>query len=136
TYCASWFAVKLLRASQGTRPTPKDRLGEVRAVRKEIEKLPPVDRALTLLWLREQTGGDALIGEKDLVQACKKLLGPDRLLDILRKRPLTDDPDLHPGRDEFRTARMIRFVLKDADQLLRPKDADAVLACEADYHGR
>ena len=129
TYCASWFAVRLMRSSRGYCPSPKDRYAKVRAIRNEIDRLPEVDRALTLLWLWEQTGGDALVSEKELFDLCKKL-GPDRLVALLRKKPINTDPDLWTtnGYEHFRQS-VNGVIIPRAKELLRKTDADALVEC-------
>lgn len=129
-FCASWFAVQLARAGQGTSPTPKDRLDNIRAVRQRIDKLPRADRAWTLLWLNGETGSDVLVSEGELVAVCKEL-GPERLLLMLQRKISSNDPDVQPRKgNNWPYRRMTLFVLKQAVTLLRPQDADALLACE------
>ena len=122
TYCASWFAVRVLRA------TSKENLSAVRAIRKEIDRLPEVDRAVTLLWLRNCRGGGAVVSETELFDLCKKL-GPDRLVDLLRKKPINTDPDLWTKTGYQYLDQSINVVIiRHAKELLRPKDADALIA--------
>jgi hypothetical protein len=128
--CASWFAVQLYRAAGGRTPTPKERLEAVREVRQRIDQLPKADRAWTLLWLTDQPGTDVLATEEELVAACKQL-GPDNLVKMLQRQIPSDDPDVQPRKiNNYPYARMVRFVLKHATALLRPEDAEALLACE------
>lgn len=130
TFCTSWFAVQLARAGQGTTPTPKARTENIRAVRTRIDKLPKTDRACTLLWLHGETGSDVLVSEKELIDACKEL-GPEKLLLMLQRKIPSDDPDIQPRKgNHYPYKRMTQFVLKNATTLLRPKDADTLLACE------
>jgi hypothetical protein len=127
---ASWFAVQLSRAEQGTSPTPPGRLARIRFVRRRIDGLPPPDRAWTLLWLSGENGGAALVTEEELLNACQEL-GPDRLLQMLRQQPPSDDPDLRARTNNNGPyKRMTWFVLRHARALLRPGDAEALLACE------
>jgi hypothetical protein len=129
-FCASWFAVQLARAGQGRYPTPKDRFDKIRAVRQRIDKLPRADRAWTLLWLNGETGSDALVSEAELVAVCKEL-GPERLVLMLQRKIPSADPDLQPRKsNNWPYRRMTQFVLQRAATLLRPMDADALLACE------
>jgi hypothetical protein len=139
-HCASWFAVRLLRAQRDTCPLQGEDWPAVRAVRRQIDRLPPRDRALTLLWLRtDGRSEDALATEAEVVTACKAL-GRERLLKLLRRQTISDDPDVQPGksnRAHWRWSRMMAFVLDHAPELLRPGDADALLACaEADNPSR
>jgi hypothetical protein len=130
SHCAAWFAVQLARASQGTSPTQKNCIHRIRLLRKRIDKLPPDERTWTFLWLNDESGSDALITEKELVEACISI-GPDKLLLMLQKRIPSDDPDLQPRRnDNWPYKRMQLFVLRHADELLRRGHGDALLACE------
>ena len=81
SFCASWFAVQLVRACRGSHPTPRDCVDKVRAVRRKIDALPADDRAWTLLWLYGDC--EELADEKELVQICREL-GPQKLLLMLR----------------------------------------------------
>jgi hypothetical protein len=129
-FCASWFAVQLVRASQGTSPTPKERFEKIRAVRQRIDKLPRADRVWTLLWLNGESGCDVLVNEAELVAACKEL-GPERLLLMLQRKIPSDDPDVQPRKmNNWPYKRMTLFVLEQAAVLLRPRDAETLLACE------
>lgn len=129
-HCAGWFAVQLVRASQGTSPTPKNRIEHIRAVRKRIDELPGDERSWVLLWLYGDPGSDALVTEDELVEACREL-GPGKLLLMLQNEIPGDDPDLQPRRmNNWGWRRMTLFVLRHADQLLGPGDSDELLACE------
>src|SRR5262249_22595145 len=102
----------------------------VREVRRRIDQLPKADRAWTLLWLSDRPGTDVLATEEELVEACKQL-GPDNLVKMLQRRIPSDDPDVQPrASNNGPYARMVRFVLQHAPNLLRPDDAEALLACE------
>jgi hypothetical protein len=129
-FCASWFAIQLARAGQETIPTPKDRFEAIHAVRKRIDKLPRVDRAWTLLWLHGEPGSDVLVREAELVETCKEL-GPEQLLLMLQRKIPSNDPDVQPRpSNNWPYRRMTLFVLRHAAKLLRPGDAEALLACE------
>jgi hypothetical protein len=130
-FCASWFAVQLTRADQRTSPISKERYDKIRAIRKRIDKLPKADRAWTLLWLRGAMGGGLLASDAELVAACKDL-GPDRLILMLQRKIPSDDPDVQPRRSNNGAYRgMTMFVLAHASELLRPKDAQTLLDCDA-----
>jgi hypothetical protein len=129
-FCASWFAAQLARASQRTSPTPKERFDKIRAVRQRIDKLPRADRAWTLLWLAGAYGCGVLVSEAELVASCKEL-GPQRLVRMLQRKIPSDDPDVQPRPSNNGPYKgMTLFVLEHATTLLRPGDADALLACE------
>jgi hypothetical protein len=95
----------------------------VAEVRKQIDQLPKLDRAVTLLWLHGKNGSDLLATDDELVKACN-VIGPDKLLDVLRGKVPSDDPDL------CSRSAMRWFVLEHARVVLRPKDADALLAID------
>ncbi len=127
TYCASWFAVRVTRASRGSSPTSEENRGAVRSIRKEIDRLPEVDRAVTLLWLWEQFGCEAVVSEQELVEVCKGL-GPDRLVTLLRKKPINTDPDLWTtnGYEHFRQSINV-VIIPHAKELLRKTDAEVLV---------
>ena len=129
-HCAAWFAVQLARASWGTGPTQKECLERIRAVRARIDQLPDAERGWVLLWLNGEAGSDALATEEELVDACKKL-GPQKLLQLLRDKIPSDDPDLQPrANNNWPYKRMQLFVLRHAAALLQRGDSAALLACE------
>jgi hypothetical protein len=101
----------------------KDCIDRVRAVRSLIDKLPADERAWVLLRLNDgMFACDALVTENELVGMCKRL-GPDKLLLALQRKVPSDDPDLQRGAG-------MGLILRHADELLRPTDGDALLACE------
>ena len=124
-YCASWFSVRLARASRGISPVK-----DVQEVRELIGKLPEEDQVWTLLWLYGETGSEKLVTEGELVQGCKKL-GPERLLLMLQRKIPSQDPDLQPrDNNNWPYKRMTLFVLRHARELLRSEDSEKLLACE------
>ncbi|MCZ6598830.1 MAG: hypothetical protein O7B99_14425, partial [Planctomycetota bacterium] len=128
--CASWFHVRLLRASGGGIPTPAAAEPSIRALRRDVDRLAEPDRTWTLLWLAGVDGGDVLVGEDELV-AMLQGLGPDAVLALLERRIGSDDPDLQPRRmNDWPYHRMCLFTLRHAEELLRPGDADRLLAEE------
>lgn len=129
-YCAGWFLVQLTRASRGRSPTPPERVEKIRAVRNRVDLLPADDRAWTLLWLSSHDAGRLLVSETELTEAALGL-GPDKLLRMLQKRIPSDDPDVQsrPGNN-WKYHSMMRWVLQRAATLLRPDQAQALLACE------
>ena len=130
SHCAGWFAVQLARASQGTSPTPMSRIAHIRRLRERIDELPTYERTWTLLWLNGDPGSDALATEEELVGLCKAT-GPDKLLLMLQNRIPSEDPDLQPrASNNWLYRRMTLFVLRHADQVLRPGDSAFLLASE------
>ena len=69
SHCASWFAVQLARASQGTSPPPNESLKRIRGLRRRIDALPLADRAWVLLRLNGEDGGSALVTETEMLEA-------------------------------------------------------------------
>lgn len=124
--CASWFLVRLRRAVSG--PTPTQAAQKVLA---EIDMLPPVERAWTLLYVGFESHPTGLLSQDSVVTALK-VLGPDRLLDFLQHKPGPDDPDLQYDEltDSGRSSSFAwkaGFILKHAQELLRPAAAAALL---------
>lgn len=129
TFCASWFAVQLARASQST---------SIRELRQKIDALPPDDSPWVLLWLyKEDMGGAELVTEQELVLACQRV-GPDKLIQLLQNKNPSNDPDLNPRfNNNWHFTCMMDFVLTHAVQLLRREDSEKLLECEAyqrDYY--
>jgi hypothetical protein len=129
-FCASWFDVDFLRSTRRLDADDPDHAARVRAIRRRLDALPADDRAWTLLALTEFPNAPfPLVRERDRVEAARHL-GPDRLLRLLHREPVSDDPDLRfePGNPCPDRARL--WVLRHAAQVLRPGDAEALLACE------
>jgi hypothetical protein len=130
SHCASWFAVQLARASQGTIPTLSNRVDHIRKVRERIDQLPGDERAYVLLSLRGEAGADALVSESELISLCKGV-GPEKLIRILQRNHPSDDPDLQPGRrDIFHYKSLCVWILDHAAELLRPENIEDLKACE------
>lgn len=131
SFCTSWFCVQLARAVGRGSSVEADVASSVRGLRERIDALPPDDRAWVLLRLHGEMGGDVLVSENDLIEACKEL-GPGKLLLMLEGRIPSDDPDLRPRMPgSWPYQGMVLFVLNHAEALLRPEDGAALLACEA-----
>lgn len=139
-FCASWFNARFVAIVQNTLPLDKVRADRVRALRKELDRLPPVDRDWTLLWLVSKVDNDFyshairyLATPEELLQAGKRL-GAERLMNLLQGKKISDDPDLDTDQ-RSRASRQILtvYVLKRSRQFLRPSDADAVLAVEKTF---
>lgn len=132
---ASWFAVKLKRATRRTTPIPLEYQPDVQKVLKEIASLPMPDRAWTELYVLAPQGwfefdpGDEVVSDDHLLQMIKGL-GPSALMNFLQRRKISDDPDLQMDKNNPEFVRLSNFILLHADKLLRPEDADSVLACE------
>ncbi|MDA1314161.1 MAG: hypothetical protein O2968_12550 [Acidobacteria bacterium] len=116
-HCLSWFAVQLDRSTHGVSPLRQQSRSGVFVVRREIDRLPPIEREVALLGLfGDKNELRELVTEQDLVFAGRRL-GAERLLTLLRGEPLTDDTDLPHFSDGIRS-----FVLSNAPELLRSAD--------------
>jgi hypothetical protein len=132
---ASWFAVKLKRATRQTTPIQPEYQPDIQRVLAEMAALPMPDRAWTELYVLAPEGfyesdSEDMVVSADVLLGMIKGLGPDALLHFLQRDTISDDPDLAPDKDSSDFVRMSNFILMHADKLLRPQDADAVLACE------
>jgi hypothetical protein len=127
TWSAGWLKVRLARAGHSASPTPEERHGAIKRVRADIDRIADPDRTYVLLWLKGESGSDVLVSERELVELAQRL-GPDNLLEILRRQIRSDDPDLQPNvKNHHPYARMCVFILQHAGTLLRPSDAQALL---------
>lgn len=128
--CASWWTVRLLRASHSTNPTPQESFTPIRSLRSQIDKLHEPDRTYTLLWLNGESGSDVLISQNELIRLLQNL-GAHPLLHVLQRKIESDDPDLQPRlMNNYSYQRMCLFILEEARAFLRPADAKALLVQE------
>ena len=126
TQSASWFLVKMWRATRRTTPLQRQYEPDVRRVLAEIDRLPPDDRRWTLFYVwNDQRQIDALVSDTAMV-ATLKVAGPDTLMKVVRRESPIDDPDLRG--DHLASVGTTAFILAHAPSLLRPSDAAAVLA--------
>src|ERR1019366_3346848 len=116
TIVFTWFLLRLENANQWLKST-RNRVPRLQALRKDIDRLPADDRAWTLLWLPGQRGSEDghLIKDKELVAICQKL-GQDKLLKMLAREKISDDPDLQPATGN--QGYMISFVLAHVKELM------------------
>ena len=129
-YSASWFQVKLARAGQRTSPSPADRIGKIKRLRQEIDRIPPTDRAWILLFLHSEAGSGHLVADDDLVAQLKRA-GRANLLRLLRKESISSDPALRSRpSNNYSYHAMCIFVLQHAAGLLSPQDAEMLLERE------
>lgn len=136
-HCLSWFAVQLNKAMRGSRPPSSECLPEILQVRKRIDQLPESDRVWVLLGLRaeyedfdEQFGSrysNMLAAREELIRMLQNL-GPDQVLAFLQRQQVTKDPDFQPDSYFSYQGAARMFVFKNAAKILRPEDADALLA--------
>jgi len=133
-YHASWFAVKMNRATRETIPIRPEYRKDIQRVVDQMNALPSPDREWTQLYVLcppyPDLGQEAIgVSNQELVAVAKRL-GPEALLRFLERKPISDDTDLDMSSDKNpKFAPIGDFLLWHADQLLRPKDADALLAC-------
>ena len=131
-YCASWFAIKLVRASASMLPKPDSPDQTILSIRKQLDAVPHPDRNWILLRLQSESGFNKLASESDVIVAMKEL-GSDKLLQMLQGKIPSDDPDLQPRIENyFNYQDMMISVLKRAKQVLRKDQANALLACGCD----
>lgn len=135
TNWASWYSFRFLRAYQGVTPFQKERAASMKALRKDIDRLPQPDRDWILLYLAGQyrhvddsNALAALISPAELDETGKRV-GRERLMDLIEGRKINDDPDLAPDNRRGRT-HMTIVVMRHASRWLDPQDAPALLAAE------
>lgn len=128
-FCASWFKVELIRATQDVRPIPANRQPQLQALRERIDPLPEKDRAWTILYL---SAADTVLYDDAACLAAGKALGDDALLKTLQGKCPSDDPDLHScGSDGVDPAAPIDlWALKHAKAVFRPEQAEAILSLD------
>jgi hypothetical protein len=128
-FCASWFKVDLIRATQDVRPIPANRQPQLHALRKRIDRLSEKDRAWTILYL---SAADPVLFDDAVCLAAAKTLGDQALLKSLQGKCPSDDPDLHPcGTDGGDPVAPINlWALKHAKALFRPELAEEILSLD------
>ena len=118
---ASWFAVRMKRATRETDPILPEYRADIDRVISDIQALPTPDD----LWIQfyvlapgnQFTTG--LVPDDALIAVAKKL-GPDALLRFLQRQPVCADPDLRLDKDDGIFVRISNFILDHSDKLLRP----------------
>jgi hypothetical protein len=133
THCASWFLVKLERATRQTSAVPAQYWGEVDAVLAQISALPSPDREWTFLYALFGAPGPPskdVVPDATLVYIAQAI-GPADLMKFLLLEPFSTDPDLRftqvDSRDEV-FFPIAGFILNHAPRLLRPGDATLIRA--------
>ena len=133
-HSASWFAVKMKRATRRTTPIQPEYRADIQRVVDEIRALPMPTRSWTQLyvlcpdsWFLDSSS--RLATDEELITSAKAL-GQETLLRFLQRLPVTDDPDLRTDKANDALQPIKNFILYHAGELLRPEDADALLACE------
>lgn len=133
--CASWFLVRIGRATRNISPLRPEYQNDVQRVLSEVEALPPAERAWTQVVLRCTSFPDFEVALTDATcVAALKEIGPDEIVRFLQRQRVTKDPDLWFDDLEVNNSRvyswMAHFILRRAGELLRVEDAPALLACE------
>jgi hypothetical protein len=134
THCASWFLVKLERATRETEPLQPQFRADVNTVLAQIRELPFPERDWTLLFVAsgESLPSAQYVGDAaDFLRAAREI-GPDALMKFLRREPFSSDPDLDlsassPNASAEFWVPISRFIFTHATELLRPGDARALL---------
>ena len=134
-HCASWYLVKLERATRRTEPVQPQYQSDIDAVFAQIKASPSPERDWTLFFaVNGEVLPDAryIVSDAMLLRAAKAI-GPDALMDFLLLKPISSDPDLHftgdypdPRKEVF--FLISRFILEHAPELLRPTDAKVLRA--------
>jgi len=133
TRCASWFLVKLERATRQTEAVPEQYREDVDAVLAKIAALPSPDREWTFLYALFGAPGprsEYVVRDAALVYVAKAI-GPADLMKFLLLEPFSADPDLRftqvdPRGEVF--FPITAFILNHATQLLRPGDGPVLRA--------
>jgi hypothetical protein len=135
-YSASWFAVSMKRATRQATPQQPQYVTDTERVLGELRALAQPDRSLIELYVLT----DSKVASDAYLISEARQLGPETLVSFLQRKPVSSDPALHfydhsnsPANDWRNQPfnRMADFILRNADQLLRPEDAPALLACES-----
>jgi hypothetical protein len=132
-HCASWFLVKLERATRETLPLQPQYRTDVDTVFAQIRELPSPERDWTLFFISYGGRGPSVpyVGYDAFLQAAQEI-GPDALMKFLLREPFSSDPDLDISASSPNTSAeffvpVARFILTHATALLRPSDARALL---------
>lgn len=133
TFCASWFLVKLERATRETDPIHSLYRPDIDSVLEQIDALPSPDREWTLLYVLHGEvlpGREGVLSTESLLRTTQAI-GPADLMKFLLLEPFSTDPDLRFTQADPRTEvffPIAGFILNHAPQLLRPSDGPALRA--------
>ena len=133
--CASWFLVRLQRATRNQSPLQPKYLSDIQRVIDDLNALPVGERAWTQVYLRCRCFGDI---EKRLTDAAciaaLKEVGPDQIVKLLKRERFSADPDLWfdnmGSAGDTLHSWMSHFILRRACMLLRVEDVPILLSCE------
>lgn len=133
SHCASWFLVKLERATRETEPIQPQYEEDIEPVLAQIQGLPSPDREWTFLYAlfgALPPRPDYAVSEAALVYVARAI-GPDDLMKFLLLQPFSTDPDLRFTQADPRGEVLFPitdFIFHHAPQLLRPGDAPVLRA--------
>jgi hypothetical protein len=133
--CASWYLVRLKRATRQTEPIQPQYQADIDAVLAKIRALPLPDRDWTFFFAVFGGGlprANYMVPDAALLAAAKSI-GSGALMKFLLIKPFSSDPDLHFTGSDFDPRNELyvpisRFILRHAADLLRPTDASALRA--------
>jgi hypothetical protein len=144
-HAASWFPVKMKRATGGSFPSNPARKMAIESVLYQIDRLPSPDREWTRLyvllpelfgWNQELQREESVVSVDEVVATARQL-GSPALLRFLQHRQVSTDPDFYlsdaAAGDSVEPPyfpRISDFILLHAGDLLRPQDAQALLVQE------
>jgi hypothetical protein len=132
-HCASWFLVKLERATREITPLQPQYQTDVDAVLAQIAALPSPDREWTLLYAlfgETLSRSDYVVREAARVPVAQSI-GPVDLMKFLLLQPFSTDPDLRFTQADPRGEvffPIAAFILNHAPQLLRSDDGPVLCA--------
>ncbi len=127
--CMGWLRVRLARAKHGFESAQPGNLEALMLLYDHINRLPDEYRELALIDVLDDDGifrvarpgfsGEAGL-EQQLVYAARRLYTSGHLLPLMEGTEDVGDPDWNPFG-------LTRFVMRHADEVLRPADADELL---------
>jgi len=133
---ASSYSFRIQRAlSYSTHADDLDHKQKVASILKEVDQLPDAERALTMVYLHCSSFPDLeSYLPYDVCVAALQKAGSEKVLKFLKRERVSDDPDLLFDDVESERIRayayMAHFILRRAERVLKPEDADALLALE------
>ena len=123
-----WFVFELGQATRHQSQVLPDTAGLVGDVIRKIQRLPPIEREITLLAVFGSPDDRLRIKQagyydgQEMLRYAAIRLGPDRLLRLLAGEALIDDPDLPKHLPTIQ-----RYIYEHATTNLRPSDQATVL---------
>jgi hypothetical protein len=114
-YAASWFAVRMKRATRETDPLQPEYRADIDRVISDMRALPAPDGLWIQLYVLAPGNQftTRLVPDDELIAVAKKL-GPDALLRFLQRQKVSDDPDLRLDKDDGLFVGISNFILDHA----------------------